>query len=91
MRQHPEDVAQRIGRKIVQLRRAAGLSQAALAERLGISVQRVSTIEREGNLTVYTIVAIANALGVEPIELWKEPEPEPVRARPPGRPRKPRP
>lgn len=77
MPQDPDEVARRIGRKIAQLRRGAGLTQEALAARMGMSVQRVSVIEREGNLTVRTIVTVANKLGVEPTELWKEPDPEP--------------
>jgi transcriptional regulator with XRE-family HTH domain len=84
----PQAVARSIGRKIAQARRAAGLTQEGLAERLGVSVERVSRIEREGNLTVHTIVTVANALGVEPVALWGEPEPEPVGERGRGRPRK---
>ena len=90
MPQDPEAVARKIGRKIAQLRRAGGLTQATLAERLGVSIERVSRIEREGNLTVHTIVTVANALGVPATELWAEPEPEPERERGRGRPRSPR-
>ncbi len=79
-----------MGRKIAALRRDAGLTQAKLAERLNVSIERVSYIEREGNLTVHTIVTVANALGVTAAELWMEPEPEvPAEGkRPRGRPRK---
>lgn len=90
MPQDSDEVARKIGRKIAQLRRAAGLTQEGLAERLNVSIERVSRIEREGNLTVHTIVSVANALDVEPAELWKEPYPEPPRERGKGRPRKPR-
>ena len=86
--QDPEEVARKIGQKIAELRRAAGLTQAKLAERLNVSVERVSYIEREGNLTVYTIVLVANALGVPAADLWTEPAPvAPVKGKP-GRPRK---
>lgn len=88
MSQDPEEVARRIGRKIAQLRRAGGLTQEGLAERLNVSIERVSRIEREGNLTVHTMVTVANALGVDPAELWKEPDVEPPRERGRGRPRK---
>lgn len=84
----PEEVARKIGLKIAQLRRAAGLTQAAFAEQLGVSVERVSRIEREGHLTVQTIVTVANALGVEPAELWNEPVPDLQSGRGRGRPRK---
>lgn len=77
MPQSPEEVGRRIGRKIAQLRRAAGLTQEELAERLGVGLERVSRIERHGNVTVRTIVTVANTLGVEAAELWKEPDPEP--------------
>jgi transcriptional regulator with XRE-family HTH domain len=87
--QDPEDVARKIGRKIAELRRGAGLTQAELAERLHVSVERVSRIEREGNLTVHTIVMVANALHVTAAELWTEPAPEAGEGkRPRGRPRK---
>jgi transcriptional regulator with XRE-family HTH domain len=61
-----------------------------MAVRLRVSVERVSRIEREGNLTVHTIVSVANALGVEAVELWREPDAEPEREgkRGRGRPRK---
>jgi transcriptional regulator with XRE-family HTH domain len=91
--QDPDEVARKVGQRIAALRRAAGLTQAALAERLGVSVERVSRIERDGNLTVRTIVTVANALDVTAADFWKEPEPESSadegkRSR--GRPRKPR-
>jgi transcriptional regulator with XRE-family HTH domain len=76
--QDPEEMARKIGRRIAQLRRASGLTQEELAERLRVSIERVSRIEREGNLTVHTIVTVANALGVDAVDLWKEPDPEPV-------------
>jgi transcriptional regulator with XRE-family HTH domain len=89
VKQNPDDVARQIGRKIKELRTASGLSQAALAERLGVSVERVSRIEREGNLTVRTIVAVANALDVLAAELWTTPAPEIAGAgRGRGRPRR---
>jgi transcriptional regulator with XRE-family HTH domain len=81
MPQDADEVGRRIGRKIAQLRHAAGLTQEALAERLGVGVERVSRIERRGNVTVRTIVAVANTLGVDSAELWKEPDPEPEGAR----------
>jgi transcriptional regulator with XRE-family HTH domain len=87
--QDPEEVARKIGQRIAELRRDAGLTQAKLAERLGVSVERVSRIEREGNLTVYTIVLVANALGVPAAALWAEPKSvAPNKTQRQGRPRK---
>jgi HTH-type transcriptional regulator / antitoxin HipB len=47
-------------------RRAAALSQRALAERLAISQNRLSEIENNpGTLTVERLLALANLLGLE--------------------------
>ena len=44
---HPVDV--HVGRQLRLLRKAAGLSQAALADRLGVTPQQVQKYERGGN------------------------------------------
>lgn len=72
----PEKVAKQIGRRIAELRRANGLTQGQVAERLGVTTPWVSRVERLGeNLMVHTVVRIANAIGVEPKELWDKPGP----------------
>lgn len=44
-------------------RRGAGLSQRALAERLGVSQQQIAALEsRDSNITLSTLVEIATAL-----------------------------
>lgn len=68
------------------LRAAAGLSQAELAERAGLSVVYVNALEGLGpqNPTLSALAALATALGCTPDRLLA-PAPAPVR-RPPGRP-----
>ena len=58
-------VSQRIGKRVAKIRRAAGLTQEALAKRIGISREYVARIEgghHEPSLT--TLVKVAKALGV---------------------------
>ena len=57
------------------LRLARGLTQVQLAEMAGVNQATVSKAERgELNTTMETITAIANALRVEPVELFDLPE-----------------
>ena len=86
----PERITRQIGRRIAELRRAQGLTQAELASKLDVTTPWVSRVERRGeNLMVATLVKIANAIGVEPRELWEKPGPgaPPVRRGRPPRPR----
>lgn len=54
-----------IGRNIAKYREAAGLTQAALAEKIGISTAFVSRVERgQKKMKVETLYATARALGV---------------------------
>ena len=60
-----EDVRRMVGRNVQRLRIAAGLSQAALAERMGVDRAYVSGLELgQRNPTVVTLWHIAEALGV---------------------------
>lgn len=55
-----------IGQRIRELRRASGMSQEALAEKMGISSKYLSSIERgKENPTLDTFISLAAALGVE--------------------------
>jgi transcriptional regulator with XRE-family HTH domain len=55
-----------VGRNVKRLRIAAGLSQAALAERMGVDRAYVSGLELgQRNPTVVTLWHIAKALGVK--------------------------
>jgi len=69
----PEDVRRLVGRNVRRLRVAAGLSQAALSERVGVDWAYVSGLERgERNPTIITLWHTAKALGVKLQELTTE-------------------
>lgn len=60
-----EDVRRMVGRNVRRLRIAAGLTQAALAERMGVDRAYVSGLELgQRNPTIVTLWHIAQALGV---------------------------
>jgi len=60
-----QEVLQRIARRLRQERQARGLSQAALAERSGVSPRMLALIEKaETNPSIATLAEIATALGL---------------------------
>jgi transcriptional regulator with XRE-family HTH domain len=68
-----EDVRRVVGRNVRRLRTAAGLSQAALAERLGVDRAYVSGLELgQRNPTIVTLWHVAQALGVKLRLLFNE-------------------
>ena len=70
----PQELITRVARRIVELRRAKGMTQAQFAERLGCSVQYVGLVERGlQNLTLAKMAQIANVLGVSIEDLMKRP------------------
>jgi transcriptional regulator with XRE-family HTH domain len=61
-----EDVRRMVGRNVKRLRIAAGLSQAQLAERMGVDRAYVSGLELgQRNPTVVTLWHISRALSVK--------------------------
>jgi transcriptional regulator with XRE-family HTH domain len=83
----PEQIIRDVGRMIQQSRRAAGLTQAQMAERLGIAVRSLAHIEAgKQNLTLRTMTEIAAVLGVRTVDLLAPPESRIVKR---GRPKKP--
>ena len=61
-----EDVRRMVGRNVQRLRKAAGLTQAELAERMGVDRAYVSGLELgQRNPTIVTLWHIAKALGVK--------------------------
>lgn len=59
------DLKQEVGRRVRQHREAAGLSQIALGERIGRSVQSVRKIESGRSAPTFeTLAALSSALGV---------------------------
>jgi transcriptional regulator with XRE-family HTH domain len=60
-----EDVRRMVGKNVRRLRTAAGLSQAELAERMGVDRAYVSGLELgQRNPTIVTLWHITKALGV---------------------------
>lgn len=63
-----------LGRRVAQLRRRAGLTQAELAERVKVSVETVSRLERGATVPgVETLARMAHAIGSEPHEVLQPP------------------
>jgi HTH-type transcriptional regulator/antitoxin HipB len=63
---HPITHANQVGAALLGRRKALGLSQAQVAEKLGLSQNRISELEKEPDtLTVHQLLAIANVLGLE--------------------------
>lgn len=59
-----------LGMRVRELRRAAALTQEALAEQLGVTPRYLAGIERgERNLTLDSVDALAVQLGVEAVSL----------------------
>lgn len=86
-REDPDRLVHDVGARIAELRKAAGLTQAAFAEALGASVQYASRIELgQENLTLHSLARIANVLGVRVVDLFEPPTQ--VRTVKRGRPRK---
>jgi transcriptional regulator with XRE-family HTH domain len=75
------DIANRLADHVKQLRLEAGLTQAELAARAGVTVETVARLERvlrgrssaNSNPSLETLVRLASALGVEVAELLSEP------------------
>lgn len=64
------DVRKLVGRNVARARRAKGLTQEQVADRSGFSQQYLSSLERgRRNPTIITIYELAQALGVEHVEL----------------------
>jgi transcriptional regulator with XRE-family HTH domain len=71
-----EDVRRMVGRNVQRLRVEAGLSQSALAERMGVDRAYVSGLELgQRNPTVVTLWHIAEALGVKLKSFFNEQKP----------------
>jgi transcriptional regulator with XRE-family HTH domain len=66
------DIREVFGRNVRRARRRIGLSQAALAVKVGVDRAHISLMERGlQNVTLLTLWQVSEALGVEPDELLK--------------------
>ncbi len=81
----PTQVLRSVGRRIAELRRAVGLTQEQFAEEFEASVSYIRRVEAGSeNLTLVTVVKIANILRVLPADLLQLPQSSEVRrGRPP--------
>ena len=71
-----EDVRLIVGRNVKRLRLAAGLTQASLAERMGVDRAYVSGLESgQRNPTIVTLWHITKALGVKLQNFFDEDRP----------------
>lgn len=78
-------VVEAVGLRIAEIRRAHGWTQQEAADHLGMEVQSLQRIERGTNLTLRSMVKIAERYGVSVRSLLDDPQ---VVERKPGRPRK---
>jgi transcriptional regulator with XRE-family HTH domain len=72
------DIRELFGQNVLRLRVRAGLTQAALAERMGIDRSHISLMENgDQNVTLLTLWQVAEALEAEPAELLMQAAPRP--------------
>ncbi len=86
-----DKIARSVGRKVAEIRVRTGMTQKELADKLGVDtagyVRRIEQHGGSGNISILTLIKLADALGVDFMELLKKPSPE-ARKRGPGRPPK---
>ena len=62
-----------VGQRLREQRQALGLSQEAMAERLGYHRTFLGSVERgERNLTLQSVEQLASSLGMAPLDLLRE-------------------
>lgn len=67
------DIRRVLGKNVRRFRVQAGLSQEAVAERMGVDRAHVSSMERgQQNVTLLTLWHLSQALGVKPVDLMNE-------------------
>ena len=65
-----DEILETLGRNIMAFRKKIGLTQTALADRLNVSQQRISRMEKgRENISLITLKALANALDIKPENL----------------------
>ncbi|MGI8913706.1 MAG: helix-turn-helix domain-containing protein [Chloroflexota bacterium] len=70
----PDPLYAALGERVLHARRQALLSQAQLAERVGLTRTSITNVERgHQKIQVHTLYAIASALGVRPETLLPTP------------------
>jgi len=84
-RENAERIKERVGRRVAEVREERGWTQQECAERLDMPLKNLQRIEAGANLTLATLVRLANGLGIAVRELFDDPTTKKAR---PGRPRK---
>ena len=70
----PGDFGKKLGRRVAELRKRAGLTQLKLAEKVDVAVETVSRLERGVTLPgIEKLAEIAKATGTQPYEILKFP------------------
>ena len=59
----PDELTKTLGQRLKALRLSVGLQQAEVAQRAGLSLGTVKTLERSGQCTMQSMVRVAQALG----------------------------
>jgi transcriptional regulator with XRE-family HTH domain len=80
----PDQLIENVGLRVAEVRISKGLTQEALAEALGVSLKHIQRLEAGRNLTLRTLVLLANGLDVRPAALL---EPARLKRSGPGRPK----
>ncbi len=81
----------KIGRRINEIRANKGLTQAQLADKLGVSLRLLARWESSENVKVMTLFKIAKALGCKVQDFFKSPTTSvPKRGRPSKKMKKPK-
>jgi UDP-N-acetylglucosamine 1-carboxyvinyltransferase len=78
-------VRKRVGRRIAELRIQGGLTQADFSEEVGVGLRYLQRVEGgQENLSLDSMVKLANKLDVDIIDLFRVPNRSPTkRGRPP--------
>ena len=85
-RETPQTLIRDVGRRIAELRQAAGRTQEELAHALGLTARYLQGVDAGKNLTLDSLAQIAAGLGVRAADLLVTPS-SPDKRRP-GRPTK---
>ena len=73
MPERPEAAVKRVAKRIAEIRRAKGITQDEMAEKLRCATKNYQRIEYGQNLTIKTLTRIANLLGVTVTDLVPPP------------------
>jgi transcriptional regulator with XRE-family HTH domain len=65
----PDKFVRQVTRRVAELRRQRGLTQAECAQRLGVAVKNWQRIEQGQNLTLHTLARVAVVLECTPGDL----------------------